>query len=204
VFADADEPAATDAAFDAGVFVETTPPGALDRAAVYPHAGPSLAMPEVGIGRTRLAFFVQEGHFAGTRTTTPRTTIGRFAGAGGTTPLGSVFAPGEGETRTIAALVAFAWREHEAYKARVLIPERLRALDPETEGVAVTSRVARALERARPVGVALEVDFIDDRWTLGSGIIAIEGGESDALAALAGGTVLWPARAETDPPGPTD
>lgn len=210
VFADADAPRASDACFDEAIFVTTTPPGALDREAVYPHAGVSLPMPEIGIGATAMAFFVQEGHFAdgaaegGARIPTPRSQAGLFAG--GDAPLGSVFAPGPDEVRQPAARVGFAWHERQAYRAHILIPERFRALVPDTEAdpemTAVTTRVLQAVERVRPVGVALECAFIDDRWTLGSGILseAAADGSTDPVAALIGGTMLWPSPDDTAPP----
>jgi hypothetical protein len=208
VFADAGSPAGSDAAFDATNFAVATPAGALDREFTFPHAGSSVPMPEVAIGSTRMAFFVQEGHFGlaadppgrpAAVTTTPRPTAGLFAGPGA--PLGSVFAPGPDEARTPAALVAFAWREHEAYKVRVHVPRRFRQLSDDPEGVEVARRVTGALERFRPAGIAVETVFIDDRWVLGQGVLAGEETETGALLALSGGTVLWPAPDETDPPG---
>ena len=217
VFADADAPSPHDAAFDVSPFVTATPPGALDRGFSFPHAGPSLQMPEVAIGRTRMAFFVQEGHFGiaiptppapGSDAippptpvpTTPRPTAGFFSGPGA--PLGSVFAPGPDEARTTAALVSFAWREHEAYKVRVLIPPRFRALSDDPDGIEVTRRVTEAVDRFRPVGVAVETVFTDERWVLGQGRLADDGSQAAALLGLSGGTVLWPAPEEGE--GPPD
>ncbi len=107
---------------------------------------------------------------------------------------------GPGETRTTAALVSFAWREHEAYKVRVLIPPRFRALSDDPDGVEVTRRVTDAVDRFRPIGVAVETVFTDERWVLGQGMIADEGSAAAALLALSGGTVLWPAPEEPGPP----
>jgi hypothetical protein len=213
VFADADVPAATDAVFDDAPFVTAFPSGALDRGFTFPHSGSSLTVPEVAIGRTRMAFFVQEAHYGAAPKpalgadaivlpapvpTTPRPAIGFFSGPGA--PLGSVFAPGPDEDRQSAALVSFAWREHEAYKVRVLIPPRFRALTNDPEGIDVTRRVTAALDRFRPVGVAVETMFIDDRWVLGQGTLADEGSDAQALFALSGGTVLWPAPEDPGPP----
>ena len=208
VFADAEKPAEADARFDEAAFAVATPAGALDRDFAFPHAGLSIPMPHVAIGRTRMAFFVQEGHFAAPAappdrpaplTPAPRPTAGLFAGPGA--PLGSVFAPGPDETRDPAALVGFAWREHEAYKVRVLIPPRFRALSDEPEGVEVTRRVTDALERFRPAGVAVETAFIDERWTLGEAALGGAEGAPEPLLALGGGTVLWATGDESDPPG---
>lgn len=199
VFADGAAVAETDAKFDAAPFVITTPPGALDREFSFPHAGGSLPVPEVAVGKTRMAFFAQEAHFNRAAKppeipqdiiVTPRTCAGFFAGEDA--PLGSVFAPGPGGIQLPAALVGFRWSEREAYKVRVLIPPRFRALTDDPEGLAVTQAVTRALDRFRPAGVSIETVFIDKRWVLGEGAIDAGAGETDALAALAGGTELWP------------
>lgn len=212
VFADkTSENLEQDATFDNAPFVTTTPPGALDRDFSFPHAGSSIPMPEVAVGKTRMAFFVQEAHFGLAArpperpediTVTPRTEAGRFSGEGA--PLGSVFAPGPDEERTTSGLLGFAWSEREAYKVRVLIPARFRALDDDPEGTVVTTRVTESLERFRPAGVAIETRFIDDRWVLGDSVLNDDAGGADALAALSGGTVLWPGPEDTDPPGPTE
>ena len=199
VFADETAVADTDATFDKAPFVITTPPGALDREFRFPHSGGSLPVPEVAVGKTRMAFFAQEAHFGRAASppeipediiVTPRTCAGFFAGDD--VPLGSVFAPGEGEIRLSAALVGFRWSEREAYKVRVLIPPRFRALTEDPEGVAVTHAVNKALERFRPAGISIETVFIDNRWVLGDGVIEEGAGQADALAVLTGGMELWP------------
>ena len=76
---------------------------------------------------------------------------------------------------------------------RVLIPPRFRALSDDPDGIDVTRRVTEAIERFRPVGVAVETMFTDDRWVLGQGTLADEGSGIGALFALTSGTVLWPA-----------
>lgn len=212
VFADAKaEGFGRDATFDHATFVTTTPAGALDREFSFPHSGLSIPMPEVAVGKTRMAFFVQEAHFGLAARpperpqdiiVTPRTEAGRFAGPGARP--GSVFAPGPKEARSPSALVGFVWQEREAYKVRVLIPPRFRELTDDPEGVVVTRRVSDALDRFRPAGVTLETRFIDDRWILGESAINDEAGGEDALLALSGGMVLWPAPEETDPPGPSE
>lgn len=210
VFADADNPAPSDPVFDTTPFVVTTPPGALDRDAGFPHAGLSVPMPDVAVGKTRMAFFVQEGHFGLAANpperhddliVTPRPAAGFFAGPGA--PLGSVFAPSPVQTRDVAALVSFAWSEREAYKVRVLIPPRFRSFSDDPEGNDVTARVTQALERFRPAGIAIETAFIDDRWILGDSVLNDEFDENDALIALSGGMVLWPSPAEEGPSGPS-
>jgi len=166
-------------------------------------------MPHGAVGKTRMAFFVQEAHFGlaadppdrpDTETVTPRSAAGFFAGAGA--PLGSVFAPGPDDARQPAALVSFAWLEREAYKVRVLIPPRFRAYSTDPEGRDITERVTQALDRFRPAGVALETRFVDDRWVLGEGILSdAEGGADDALIALRAGMALWPVPATNTGPG---
>lgn len=118
--------------------------------------------------------------------------------------MGSVFAPEPDQDRSPSALLSFAWQEREAYKVRVLIPPRFRALTDDPEGTIVTQRVTESLERFRPSGVEVETVFIDDRWVLGESVLNDEAGQEDALMALNGGMVLWPSPVETDPMGPSE
>ncbi|HET9933949.1 MAG TPA: hypothetical protein VFQ35_24765 [Polyangiaceae bacterium] len=171
-------------------FAVAAPAGALDPEFPFPHAGAPIAMPGVNVGQTRFAFFVQEAHFAGLDESVappaaippvPRPKVG-FAD-------GAVFGVGSGEERAPAAEVSLAWREHEAYAVRVLIPKRFSALD--TEGApTVAERVRVALERVRPVGVEVRVEYQDDRWILGEAAVSAD--RTDPILALMGGTALWP------------
>jgi hypothetical protein len=172
-------------------FVETTPPGALDREAVFPHGGESIEMPGVGVGETRLAFFVQEGHF-GLRdgadpptnlAPTPRTTAAYFDN--------SVFAAGPAEALPVAAEVSLSWLEHRAFAVRIIIPSRFRAWEDDPEGADTRQRVAFAADRFRPAGVAVSVDFIEENWVLGQAVLGAAGSD-DLIAQLRAGTALWP------------
>ncbi len=177
-------------------FVTTTPANALDREAVYPHADVSLPMPGVAVGVTRLAFFAQEAHFNSlegipespiVRLVTPRSNAAIIEG--------SVFAPEPGTTRQVAAEVALSWLEHRAFSVRLLIPARFHRLEDDAEGTEVRRRVALAVERFRPVGIELKVEFIDDRWVLGEGVLTTGEG-ADAIEKLRSAMVLWEAPAE--------
>jgi hypothetical protein len=53
------------------------------------------------------------------------------------------------------------------------------------------------VERFRPAGVDLRVEYIDDRWTLGEGTLTTEDG-GDPLSLIRGGTELWPSPADDD------
>jgi hypothetical protein len=101
---------------------------------------------------------------------------------------GAVFAALPSEAPPTAAELALSWLEHEAYSVRVLIPKRFADLDSDEEHV--NEHVRTALERFRPAGVKLEVAYLDDRWTLGEGVIT--GPTGDPNARLLGGTALWP------------
>lgn len=207
-FADTDASAELDFVFDgAGLaprskrarFVTTTPTAALDREAAYPSDGASLPMPGIAVGITRFAFFVREAHAAALAGTpalphrvTPRSGQAIFDA--------SVFAPPP-LPRPTAARVALSWLEHRAFAVRVLIPARFRlwrdaAEDP--EGAQLLQAVARALERHRPVGVELRLQYIDDRWTLGEGVLT-SGVDDDPIETLRAGMVLWSTPAP--PPG---
>ncbi len=215
-FADADAPASADAvwvdaeapAAPAGAtppparFVTTVPASAggegegvvtaLDREARFPTAGASISVPGIGVGVTRLAFFVQQAHFASRelpapRAVTPRTGAALFDGA--------LFAgPPAPEA---AAQVALSWLEHRAFAVRLLIPPRFARLRAEADAALTLQAVARAVERFRPLGVALAVEFIDDRWTLGSGSLTSGEGD-DPIESLRAGMRLWPAPAAAD------
>lgn len=168
-------------------FATVTPLAGLDREARYPSDGASLPVPGIGIGVTRFAFFVQEAHFASLdpppRSVTPSNRAAVFDA--------SVFAPPP-LPRSAAARVALSWLEHRAFAVRLLIPPRFRGWrgdDP--EGVLTLQAVARALERFRPLGVELRVEYIDARWTLGQGSLT-SGIDDDPIEALRSGTELWP------------
>ena len=177
-------------------FVTTTPPpAALDRGVSYPSAGASLPMPGIAVGVTRLAFFVREAHaaaLAGTPASplavTPRTGQAVFDA--------SVFAPPP-LPRSAAARVALSWLEHRAFAVRLLIPPRFRlwrSTAEDAEGVMTLQSVARALERHRPVGVELRVEYVDTRWTLGQGTLT-SGVLDDPIESLRAGMALWSAPA---------
>ncbi len=174
-------------------FAQATPAGALDPAFVFPHSGESLPMPGIAVGETRLAFFVQQASFSSAAGTPPRLLLVAPRPAVGFLD-NSVFAPGESETVPAAALVSLSWLEHRAFCVRVLIPRRFRALTDDQEGTETRQRVAQALQRFRPAGVEVRVDFVDDRWLLGHGIL-VSGESDDPAVQLGGGTVLWAAPA---------
>ena len=172
-------------------FVTTVPPGALDREASFPHDGQSLPMPGIAVGSTRLAYFVQQAHAAsldsapaGLRSVTPRSRAAVFDA--------SVWAAGPAEAEAVAGEVSLSWMERRAFAARLLIPGRFRVLreTADADATQVLRRVARALERFRPAGVALSVEFIDQRWVLGQGVLPGAAG-TDPITALRAATALW-------------
>lgn len=196
VFADEGQPATARQA----TFVVTGPAAALDREASFPSAGADVEPLGVAVGETRFAFFVREAHFGVrydsggatiSRTTTPRSTSGLFDE--------SVWAAGPDESLPFAATVGLSWLDHQPFRARLLVPARFRALTPDdTEGTAVLRSVALAVERVRPVGVDLLVEFIDDRWVLGEAVLSSAAGD-DLIDRVRSGTSLW-ASAPADGP----
>jgi hypothetical protein len=202
-FADAAAPSSRDFVFDGrGVaaryrarFAEFVPAGSLDREGVVPHPPQSLTMPGINIGETRFAFFVQQAHLAHRGTPpatdllpTPRMFIG-FADQ--STFAGSSVPGSPAPEDPPAGRVALSWLEHEGYAVRVLIPSRFRAFDGDEPGV--LERVRAALERVRPAGVEVRVEYVDDRWTLGQGTVTdpmtpLDDNPNDLLQ---GGTRLW-------------
>ncbi len=203
--ADDDDPAAPrDFVFDGpgvaaerrAVFAVATPFDALDGAFTFPSAGDPVPVPGINVGPTRFAFFVQEAHFsrrddsvtpAAPVSISPRTHVG-FAD-------GSVLAPPLDSEQTPAATVGLSWLEHEAYALRIILPRRFASFDI-TGQAAMSELVRRALERHRPAGVDLRVDYVDDRWVLGSSDVTAAGA-ADPILSLRGGSVLWTPAAPT-------
>jgi hypothetical protein len=83
-----------------------------------------------------------------------------------------------------------SWQEHEAYALRVIIPPRFRLLDG--GGVTTTDRVAAALERFRPAGVTIRIEYRNDNWVLGKSPV-LNQAAADPNLMLKGGTKLSPA-----------
>lgn len=178
------------------IFVTSVPERALDRETVYPHSGQSLTVPGIAVGTTRLAYFVQQAHAASfvgeppvLRSVTPRTLAAVFDNA--------VYSSGSGAAQAVAGEVSLSWMERRAFAARLLIPARFRTLrdDDDADGVQVLRRVSKALERFRPAGIELKVEFIDDRWVLGQGLLSSAEG-NDAISLLRAATELWSAPTE--------
>lgn len=173
-------------------FAVGLPEHALDSDFAFPHTQTALPLLGIGTGKTRFAAFVQEAHFANLDTPTtpapdglaPRTKTG-FLDA-------SVFAPSPIESRSAAALIGLSWSEHEAYAVRVLIPARFARYD-RAGALTVAERVALALQRVRPLGVRVWVEYQDDSWILGSSPLA-DAAASDPITRLMGGSML------TEPP----
>ena len=175
-------------------FVQVTPFDALDREALLPHAGDSLPMPSIGIGKTRFAFFVQYGHFSTLKPDHLPLPDGIF----GSDPFGStpdevrdnreLVVPRHGlgvvdasvfadETllkdaseaianSEVSGKVHLSWFERQAYKVKLLIPQRFQSFD-EVEGASVKEQVKNSLRRFRPAGIDVVVDFVEENWLLG-------------------------------------
>lgn len=189
VFADVDADPADERT---SKFVELYPPGSLDRAARYPHAGDSLPMPDVGIGKTRFAFFVQHGHFAaqledGYKQVTPR--------YGAALADASLFADRNGyaETDQPAAELHLHWLERQAYKVRLFVPRRFMQFGDEPGAESVKDDIKRGIERFRPAGVDIEVQFIDDTWVLNEADLPhAEAAQDNAISRIRAQTILSP------------
>ena len=189
VFAESDP-----AEFRSATFAVSTPPDALNTDFVFPHAGDGIPMPGIEVGETRFAFFVQEGFFSalgGTgeqpvlRLVPPRPAVAYLDG--------SVFALEPEEPGQASAMLSFSWLEHRPFAVRLLLPNRFRLMhENDAEGVQTLQRVAQGLNRFRPAGVDLKVEYVDDRWVLGQGTLTL-GAAEDPIARLRSGTVLWTA-----------
>lgn len=60
----------------------------------------------------------------------------------------------------------------------------------------MTELVRRALERHRPAGVDIRVEYVDDRWILGDSDVT-SAASADPILSLRGGSVLWTTPAPT-------
>jgi hypothetical protein len=167
------------------VFAVAYPEKALDPDFVFPHAGEGLPVPGIAVGETRFAYFAHTAFHSGKRRVAPRPAVG-FADL-------SVFAAGSGEGPPASALISFSWLEHRAFTVRVLIPPRFRTLTPDDpDGFDTRRRVARALQRFKPAGVEVTVEFVENRWELGKGVL-FSGEAEGPIAELRAGTTLWSA-----------
>jgi hypothetical protein len=178
------------------VFAVATPFDALDGAFTFPTAGDPVPVPGINVGPTRFAFFVQEAHFSTDDESvdpivpvpiSPRPYVGFLDG--------SVFAPPPDSEQTPAATVGLSWLEHEAYAVRILLPRRFASFDV-TGQPPMSELVRRALERHRPAGVEVRVEYVDDRWILGASDVTA-GAAADPILSLRGGSVLWTSPAPT-------
>jgi hypothetical protein len=133
---------------------------------------------------------VQDAHFAAVDASvdpavpiplSPRTHAGFFDA--------SVFAPPPDAAQQPAAKVALSWLEHEAYALRILLPRRYAQYDIAGEP-AMSELVRRALERHRPAGVDVRVEYVDDRWILDVSEVTLAD-SADPILSLRGGSVLW-------------
>ncbi|HEU4727158.1 MAG TPA: hypothetical protein VFT22_04700 [Kofleriaceae bacterium] len=200
-FTFAEGPSVTDPR--AARFAIVEPFGALDRDAMFPTGGVAVSVPPIGIGETRFAYFVRVSHFGGFDPTPPpgsavTTTPWIWNAAFDATVFDDAAFPGPHDARPLSGEVALSWLEHEAYVVRIVIPSRFKALD---EGAApehtVPAMVRAAVERVRPVGIEVRVEYLEEQWTLGDGRLP-DAQIDDPLIRIMGGTVLWPG-----PPQPT-
>ena len=184
------------------VFAVATPFDALDGAFTFPGPGDPLAVPGIGVGRTRFAFFVQQAHFAAVdESVSPATPVPLSPRPHAGVFDASVFAP-PGAPIQPAANVALSWLEHEAYAVRILLPRRYAQFDAAGQPP-ITELVRRALERHRAAGVegaraedgsepppGVRVEYVEDLWTLGASDVA-GASTADPILSLRGGSVLW-------------
>lgn len=194
-------------------FVEATPGASLDREGKFPHAGDSLPMPSVGIGKTRFAFFVQHGHFAALRANLPPLPEGVFGSDpfasmhpsvladrelvtpryGAAIADASLFADRDGysEADQPAAELHLRWLERQAYKVRLFVPRRFIGFGDDGEGELVKDYIKLGIERFRPAGVDIEVQFIDENWVLNEADLPHEDASLDsAISRIRSQTIL--------------
>ncbi|GEM_PF-2176228 len=141
-------------------FAIVDPVGAADRNMPGPAVVglDSLPAPRLLHGDNSLRFNVEEGAFDASRFDEAVFAFPDDAAALATQPPSGKF--------------QVLWREHQAFTVRVLLPPDLKSWEAAfLSGGSLPQHVARGLDRFRPAGVRLEVDFWNDEWVLGESLL---------------------------------
>lgn len=156
-----------------------------------PHGAARVPVLRMAVGESRWALFVRVGHHGGVGPLVPSFAAGRHDG--------SVFADASGGAGSDpSALVAFSWEEREPFAVRVLLPQRLAAADDD-DGTALRQPLRALLERHVAAGIHVYVDYADDRWIVGSGVLR-DPETTEPIGTVVHGTSLWAADTPTEPP----
>ncbi|HEX2051718.1 MAG TPA: hypothetical protein VHJ34_13960 [Actinomycetota bacterium] len=167
----------------AATFAVTQPlADAFQTGAAFPHAGATVRPLRMSLGQSRWAFFVRVAHYAAdvASEALPTTLAGRFDG--------SVFANAFGGLEP-SAEVGFSWEEREPFALRVLLPRRMSDADDD-DGARLREPLRVLLDRHRAAGVRVIVEYADERWSLGSGVLR-DADASDPIGTVVAGTTLW-------------
>ncbi len=147
-------------------FALVEPEGAADR----DQPGPAvvgldiLPAPRLLHGDNTLRFSVEEGAFDASRFDEAVFELPDASDAAGDAALKALPPSGKFQVK---------WREHEAFVVRLLLPPALKAWEAAfLSGGSLPKLLGRGLERFRPAGVRLEVDYWSDEWILGESLIA--------------------------------
>ena len=197
LFADADDPTPTAHGSDrTGHYAVTKPLGdAFETQPSFPHADGLLRPLTLDQAETRFAVFAGAGVFgstdaAGGVTAAPEPVAGRFDGA--------LFLPEPTGARSFE--IGFEWDEREAYAVRVWLPEAFAVLDVPDEP-SLREVVRLLLDRHRAAGVHVYVEYADQRWVLGTGVVR-DLVSDDALGQVVAGTEAWDNTTAQPVPGP--
>ena len=106
----------------------------------------------------------------------------------------SVFEPDTSVGSPAPARSASPGRSTSRSPRRLWIPLRFSTLDTDGE-IPVNERLRLLLDRHRPAGIHIYVEYADDRWTMPAGILRDEGSD-EPLGTVIVGTALW---ADRDP-----
>ncbi len=166
--------AARDSAGPGDMFCLAHPPGTLDRNYPRPLVTPldRLSMPTVPLGDSDWRFSVQEGNFDASG----------FDEAVFTLPDNPVAPSGR---------VQIKWEENEPFAVTVLLPADLKSVEENIldEGDNLRSLVRAGLEKFRPAGVRLNVEYFDENWFLDNSLLRIaDAREGDGV--FFNGTIL--------------
>ena len=160
-----------------------------------PHGAAGVQPARLPIGQSHWACFVRLAHCGANagQPAIPRTSAGTYDRA----VFGDADSAGALHCGAASLAVGFEWEEREPFAVRVLLPRRLSSLDDDA-GTLLREPLRRLLERHRPAGVRVGVEYADPRWTLGEGVLRDD--VTHPLGTVLSGTELW--SDESVSPGP--
>ncbi len=147
--------------------VTVQPVGAMDRNFPRPIVTPTATLPvtKMHLGESQFRFSVEEGAFDASE-------FGQCVFSF-PIPLDSKMIPIDPPPfPDPSGKVNLTWNEHDPFSVLVLLPTELKSLETDLlDGQDLRKLVRAGLERFRSAGVKLVVDYFEDKWILGTGVL---------------------------------